>query len=280
MVSRRTAASCVAAEQLAAHAVTALSNMGSLGTYNRNLGGEKQVGGGRMKAEEYHAAGIGTLSSLPFYFILALEDYLSEGVVLAFWIGDAVASVDGGDDKHLLPVYDPDDLLSDSNARQRGHYGDYDCDGRKLCGRLSQMLGNGQGFRPKHLNYTIRRGGRHRRRAFAVEDFATAIRLRRARRQHHRRNIRDAVRAYRHQAAARKSVKKVDDPQRSACPNSMAAASLHIEEKPAVPKSEYAVIGIYLYDADVFQNHSLRSSRRPHELEITTLTTLTSSATK
>lgn len=42
-----------------------------------------------------------------------------------------------------------------------------------------------------------------------------------------------------------------------------------IEEKPPRPKSNYAVIGIYLYDATVFQKiHRLRPSGRG-ELEIT-----------
>jgi len=42
-----------------------------------------------------------------------------------------------------------------------------------------------------------------------------------------------------------------------------------IEEKPSVPKSNYAVIGIYLYDATVFQKiRRLKPSGRG-ELEIT-----------
>ncbi len=44
-----------------------------------------------------------------------------------------------------------------------------------------------------------------------------------------------------------------------------------IEEKPRAPKSHYAVIGIYLYDATVFEKiHRLKPSGRG-ELEITDL---------
>jgi glucose-1-phosphate thymidylyltransferase len=44
-----------------------------------------------------------------------------------------------------------------------------------------------------------------------------------------------------------------------------------IEEKPASPKSNYAVIGIYLYDATVFQKIGRLTPSGRGELEITTV---------
>jgi glucose-1-phosphate thymidylyltransferase len=64
-------------------------------------------------------------------------------------------------------------------------------------------------------------------------------------------------------------LKKVPDPQRFGVPELNGNRVLKIEEKPAVPKSEYAVIGIYLYDPRVFEIiRTLKPSGRG-ELEIT-----------
>ena len=84
------------------------------------------------------------------------------------------------------------------------------------------------------------------------------------------RNIRQAVRSYRHQGGGAKILlKKVADPQRFGVPELDGRRVLRIEEKPEVPKSEYAVIGVYMYDAEVFSIiRTLKPSARG-ELEIT-----------
>jgi glucose-1-phosphate thymidylyltransferase len=64
-------------------------------------------------------------------------------------------------------------------------------------------------------------------------------------------------------------LKKVTDPQRFGMPELEGKRVLRIEEKPSQPKSEFAVIGIYLYDAQVFDIiRTLKPSGRG-ELEIT-----------
>jgi glucose-1-phosphate thymidylyltransferase len=64
-------------------------------------------------------------------------------------------------------------------------------------------------------------------------------------------------------------LKKVPDPQRFGVPKVDGRRVLYIEEKPKVPQSEYAVIGIYIYDSDVYDIiRSLKPSGRG-ELEIT-----------
>jgi glucose-1-phosphate thymidylyltransferase len=65
------------------------------------------------------------------------------------------------------------------------------------------------------------------------------------------------------------AVKRVPDPGRYGVAEVMSGRIVGIEEKPAEPKSDYAVAGIYVYPPDVFDAiKSLRPSGRG-ELEIT-----------
>jgi glucose-1-phosphate thymidylyltransferase len=78
------------------------------------------------------------------------------------------------------------------------------------------------------------------------------------------------VRSYRHQGGGAKILlKRVPDPQRFGVPELEGRRVVRIEEKPPEPKSDYAVIGIYMYDAEVFRIiKTLKPSGRG-ELEIT-----------
>jgi len=61
---------------------------------------------------------------------------------------------------------------------------------------------------------------------------------------------------------------KVPDPERFGVPEVRHGRILRVEEKPARPKSDFAVTGIYIYDATIFEAvHSIRPSARG-ELEI------------
>jgi glucose-1-phosphate thymidylyltransferase len=135
-----------------------------------------------------------------------------------------------------------------------------------------KLLGNGKAFGLKHLNYTYQEGEGGIAAALSlVEHFAAGkpvcvvlgdniIEG----------NICKAVRAYRHQGGGAKILlKKVSDPQRFGVPKLDGRRVVHIEEKPSEPQSEYAVIGIYMYDAEVFDIiRTLKPSARG-ELEIT-----------
>ena len=83
-------------------------------------------------------------------------------------------------------------------------------------------------------------------------------------------NIRHAVEAYRRQGSGAKIIlKKVPDPQRFGVPRLDGSRVVCIDVKPAKPQSDYAVIGVYMYDEKVYEIiRTLRPSGRG-ELEIT-----------
>jgi glucose-1-phosphate thymidylyltransferase len=83
-------------------------------------------------------------------------------------------------------------------------------------------------------------------------------------------NIKDAVDAYKtKRKGARILLKEVPDPERFGVPVFAGDRIVGIEEKPKRPKSNYAVIGIYMYDSHVFDIiKTLKPSNRG-ELEIT-----------
>jgi len=83
-------------------------------------------------------------------------------------------------------------------------------------------------------------------------------------------NIVQAVKDFRKQKEGAKILlKEVPDPERFGVPEIVDDKIVGIEEKPKVPKSRYAVIGIYMYDGKVFDIiKTLKPSHRG-ELEIT-----------
>jgi len=57
--------------------------------------------------------------------------------------------------------------------------------------------------------------------------------------------------------------------ERFGCPEISNGRILSIEEKPKIPKSKYAVTGIYFYDASVFEKIGRAKPSWRNELEIT-----------
>ena len=196
-----------------------------------------------------------------------------KGVVLAGGLGTRLGPLTVVTNKHLLPVYNQPMIYYPIQALVNAGITDIMIvTGGNSAGDFLKLLGNGKAFGLKHLNYTYQEGEGGIADALSlVEHFAAGdpvcvvlgdniIEG----------NIRSAVRAYRHQGSGAKILlKKVPDPQRFGVPELDGPRVLRIEEKPAQPKSEYAVIGIYLYDSYVFDIiRTLKPSERG-ELEIT-----------
>ena len=196
-----------------------------------------------------------------------------KGVVLAGGLGTRLRPLTAVTNKHLLPVYDQPMIYYPIQALVNAGINDIMIvTGGNSAGDFLKLLGNGKAFGLKHLNYTYQEGEGGIAEALSlVEHFSSGdpvcvvlgdniIEG----------NIRNAVRAYRHQGSGAKIIlKRVPDPQRFGVPELNGRNVVRIEEKPQHPKSDYAVIGIYMYDGDVYDIiRTLKPSGRG-ELEIT-----------
>lgn len=196
-----------------------------------------------------------------------------KGIVLAGGLGTRLRPLTIVTNKHLLPVhnqpmiYYPIQTLVNAGIRDI-----MIVTGGNSAGDFLKLLGNGRTFGLQHLNYTYQEGEGGIAEALSLaEHFAAGepvcvilgdniI----------ERNICQAVRAYRHQGGGAKILlKHVPDPQRFGVPKLEGRRVVRIEEKPITPPSEYAVVGIYMYDTEVFDIvRTLKPSARG-ELEIT-----------
>jgi len=196
-----------------------------------------------------------------------------KGVVLAGGTGSRLNPLTRVTNKHLLPVYDkpmvyyPIQTLVNAGIREI-----LLVTGGKNAGDFLRLLGNGRNFGLKHLNYTYQEGEGGIAEALGLaEDFADGdpicvilgdniI----------ENNIWDPVEVFKRQGRGAKILlKEVTDAKRFGVAEVRGSHVIGIEEKPRAPKSNYAVIGIYLYDSTVFEKiHRLKPSGRG-ELEIT-----------
>ena len=196
-----------------------------------------------------------------------------KGVVLAGGLGSRLRPLTAVTNKHLLPVYNQPMIYYPIQALVNAGITDIMIvTGGNSAGDFLKLLGNGKAFGLKHLNYTYQEGEGGIAAALSlVEHFASGepvcvvlgdniIQG----------NIRAAVDSYREQGKGAKILlKKVTDPQRFGVPQLDGKRVLKIEEKPAEPKSEYAVIGIYMYDERVFEIIRVLKPSGRGELEIT-----------
>jgi glucose-1-phosphate thymidylyltransferase len=196
-----------------------------------------------------------------------------KGVVLAGGLGSRLKPLTAVTNKHLLPVFDQPMIHYPIQTLVNAGISDIMIvTGGNSAGDFLKLLGNGKAFGLKHLNYTYQEGEGGIAAALSlVEHFAAnepiCVMLGDNIIQG---NILKAADSYRQQGPGAKILlKRVPDPQRFGVPKLDGNRVLQIEEKPSQPKSEYAVIGIYMYDADVFDIiRTLKPSGRG-ELEIT-----------
>jgi glucose-1-phosphate thymidylyltransferase len=196
-----------------------------------------------------------------------------KGVILAGGLGTRLNPLTKVTNKHLLPVYDrpmihyPVRTLVEAGIRDL-----LLVTGGNNAGDFLRLLGNGSEFGLKHLNYTYQAG---------EGGIADALKLA----QHFadgekvcvflgdnlvERSIRREVEAFERQpSGARILLKEVPDPERFGVAEIEGDRVRRIEEKPAHPRSRLAVVGIYFYDAKVFEILAPLEPSARGELEIT-----------
>ena len=196
-----------------------------------------------------------------------------KGVVLAGGLGTRLLPLTKVTNKHLLPVYDrpmvyyPLQTLANAGIEEIMLV-----TGGNSAGDFLRLLGNGKEFGLKRLNYTYQEGEGGIADALSLaEHFAdgepVCVMLGDNIIEG---NIQTAARSFRQQQKGAKILlKEVKDPQRFGVPVLEGKRVVKIEEKPANPRSSYAVTGVYFYDATVFDIiKTLKPSGRG-ELEIT-----------
>jgi glucose-1-phosphate thymidylyltransferase len=196
-----------------------------------------------------------------------------KGVVLAGGTGSRLNPLTRVTNKHLLPVYDRPMVYYPIQALVNAGIEEILLvTGGKNAGDFLRLLGNGRDFGLRHLNYTYQEGEGGIAEALGLAEFFAAgdricvvlgdniI----------ENNICQAVENFQKQKdGAKILLKEVQDADRFGVAEIRGDRVIGIEEKPKAPKSNYAVVGIYLYDASVFHKiRRLKPSGRG-ELEIT-----------
>ncbi len=196
-----------------------------------------------------------------------------KGVVLAGGMGSRLLPLTKVTNKHLLPVYDKP--MISYPIQTMVNVGILDVllvTGGRNAGEFLRLLGDGRALGLNRLHYTYQEGEGGIAQALGMaEHFAEGGPICAILGDNIiEKNISRAVERFRQQERGAKILlKQVPDAHRFGVAEIQGDRVVRIEEKPKVPKSDFAVTGFYLYDNSVFEKiRRLRPSGRG-ELEIT-----------
>lgn len=196
-----------------------------------------------------------------------------KGVVLAGGTGSRLHPLTRVTNKHLLPVYNLPMVFYPIQALVNAGISEIlVVTGGQNSGDFLRLLRNGKDFGLKHIDYTYQEGEGGIAAALGLaEHFAKQQKICVILGDNIiEGNICEAAALFEQQAnGAHILLKEVHDPERFGCPEIVDGKILQIEEKPKQPKSQFAVTGIYFYDASVFQKIQRLHPSGRGELEIT-----------
>jgi glucose-1-phosphate thymidylyltransferase len=196
-----------------------------------------------------------------------------KGIVLAGGLGSRLSPLTRITNKHLLPVFDqPMIYYPIQTLVEAGIKDILIVTGGNSAGDFLKLLRNGAEFGLSRIHYAYQEGEGGIAAALALaEDFAEKSPICVVLGDNIlQKSIGSFARKFRHQGSGAKILlSEVADPERFGVPVIEDGHITRIEEKPANPKSRYAVIGVYMYDNRVFDIiKTLKPSGRG-ELEIT-----------
>lgn len=197
-----------------------------------------------------------------------------KGIVLAGGLGSRLSPCTKVTNKHLLPVYDKPMIYYPIQTLINAGIKDLMIvTGGQFAGDFLKLLGNGKEFGLRHIHYGYQEGEGGIAEALSLCEYFAAgepicvvlgdnlIEF----------GIEEPVRDFISQGCrgAKILLKEVEDPERFGVAEVEGDRIKQIIEKPKNPPSNYAVTGIYMYDARVFEYiKTLKPSDRG-ELEIT-----------
>ncbi len=196
-----------------------------------------------------------------------------KGVILAGGLGSRLHPLTKVTNKHLLPVYDKPMIYYPIECLVKAGIEEIlIVTGGNSAGDFLRLLENGTDFGLKRIHYAYQRGEGGIAAALKLaEDFAAGEKICVVLGDNLiEKNIRKAAKDFEAQEGGAKILlKEVEDPDRFGVATIQDGKVIEIEEKPKAPKTNLAVIGIYMYDSQVFQFiRELKPSARG-ELEIT-----------
>lgn len=195
-----------------------------------------------------------------------------KGVILAGGLGTRLDPLTRVTNKHLLPIFDKPMIYYPIETLVGAGITDIMVvTGGNSAGDFLTLLGNGAEFGLKHINYTYQQGHGGIADALSLaEHFVDGDRVAVMLGDNIiEGSIRGCVENFeRQRSGARIVLKEVANPERFGVPVLADGRITAIEEKPACPKSSYAVVGIYFYDNRVFDIIRTLTPSARGELEI------------
>lgn len=196
-----------------------------------------------------------------------------KGVITAGGLGTRLYPMTKVTNKHLLPVYDRPMIYYPIEALINAGVEDIMIiTGGNNAGDFIRLLGNGRDFGLKRLSYVYQEGEGGIAEAISLtRDFVGGERVAVILGDNIiEKNFAAAVKSFEQQERGAKILlKEVEQPENYGVPTIAGGRIVKITEKPKHPDSEYAVIGIYLYDSRVFDIIDRLEPSDRGEMEVT-----------